>query len=127
MNGTPAGLSLSWAGYHAPARYHQPSTSIQGNKVQYQYMVTCGTHGESPGCVACRHLRDGSGLRHHAVKPFPDKALRLGQAWCLECHAVVEQEDGWNDPAKAFVDIAIICTPCYRETMRRHHRVRLAA
>ena len=95
--------------------------------MQHKYTVTCGTHGVSPGCVACRHLREGAGLRYHAIRPFPAEAPRLWQAWCGECHAVLEQEGGWTDRAKAFIDIAIICTPCYRETMRRHHRVRLAA
>jgi hypothetical protein len=75
--------------------------------------VHCAEHGESEACLLCRHLRTGRGLRFYAIKADP-------WAWCEECDAVLEHEQGWSDRLNQFADWQVYCRECYRRALRRH-------
>src|SRR5947199_54697 len=63
-------------------------------KTQNNATIHCDAHGDSPFSAICHHLRDGVGLRFYAVELPPDHPC-AGQAWCVDCHAVLEGGGGW--------------------------------
>jgi len=73
--------------------------------------VNCSVHGGSQPAFVCTHL--------HATPEqdwycdFPTKKQPFPDAWCAECEAMVEREDGWSDLASEFADIKLICGQCY--------------
>src|SRR5262249_29696172 len=62
-------------------------------------------------------------LRYYAI-PNPIPGVRR-QAWCEECHAVLEEEQGWTPRTLAFADPTLVCTGCYKDVVRPHKRLRL--
>jgi hypothetical protein len=78
--------------------------------------VHCAEHGTSDACIICRHLREGWGLRYYAIKGDP-------WAWCQECDAVLEAEQGWSDRLYDFADWKVYCHKCFRRTLGRHNLV----
>ena len=82
-------------------------------------MVDCDEHGQSPGCLICRHLREEHGLGYWAIKADGGPA----QAWCIACNAMATWDRGWTDRASALADWQIYCTFCYDKTLKRHKRL----
>ena len=80
-------------------------------------MVDCDEHGQSPGCLICRHLREEHGLGYWAIQPDAESPL---QAWCIACNALATWDRGWTDRASALADWQIYCTICYEKTLKRH-------
>jgi hypothetical protein len=80
-------------------------------------LINCPTHGASPYCLICVHLRSGAGLDYFAAP-----ACRHGpaQAWCAACDEVVAAQRGWDDTADAHADFGLYCTSCYKDALRRH-------
>jgi hypothetical protein len=87
--------------------------------------IRCGKHGKSYTSILCRHLCGGTGLSYHAFKYPPDHPA-VWQAWCLECHAVLEEEGGWTARSEKFADLKIVCTSCFKNAVRRNKRLPLA-
>jgi hypothetical protein len=83
-------------------------------------MVDCDEHGQSPGCLICRHLREERGLGYWAIRPDDDAPA---MAWCIACNAMVTWDRGWTDRASALADWQIYCTFCYDKTLKRHKQV----
>jgi hypothetical protein len=69
--------------------------------------------------VVCQHLRQEQGLTYYTLPPWPGHPFT--QAWCQKCHAVLEEEDGWSDRAKAFSDLRLVCSACYQVVVSHHH------
>ena len=78
-----------------------------------QNKVHCDEHGDSDACIICRHLRAGRGLRYFIIKGDP-------WAWCEECDAVLEAEQGWSDKLYQFAAWQVACRDCFRRALRRH-------
>ena len=81
--------------------------------VGHNNTARCEEHGESEACIICRHLRNSRGLRYFIIKGDP-------WAWCEECDAVLEQEQGWSERLYLFAAWQIYCRACFRRTLRRH-------
>lgn len=84
------------------------------------FTIYCNKHGQSPGCMMCRHLREESGLQYYSQLAFPEVNPSVRMAWCNKCHTVLTRESGWSPEAKTFADMKIVCTPCYDQTLERH-------
>lgn len=82
--------------------------------------INCEEHGEAEYCLICRHLLSGAGLGYFAIEAEPGEPA---QAWCGECDAVLEEEQGWSDRADEVADWKLICTGCYEQTLRGHQLV----
>ena len=86
--------------------------------------IHCGPHGDSPFSAICRHLRDGAGLRYFSLK-FPPDHPADRQAWCEGCHALLEEEGGWNDRSFERSGMSLVCTGCFEAALGRHERIDL--
>ena len=60
-------------------------------------LVKCGSHGELPGYVACKHVLEGKACEHI---PIPEDGF--GQLACLQCC--------WNQPHPE--DLLLLCSKC---------------
>lgn len=81
--------------------------------------VSCKSHGSERIAFVCKHLiiRDIVGFEE-AFETHED--MELGedddlQAWCSECEAVREKNDGWNEISMLHAEINLVCERCYFE------------
>ena len=86
-------------------------------------IIHCETHGNLLTCVACKHLRTGSGLRYYAERPDPDIRPDAWEALCERCSDVLNEEEGWTERAEEFAGGKRLCAECYQLTLRRHRRL----
>lgn len=69
----------------------------------------------------CSHLAEhaaGQGFNHDEPteeEPFPD-------AFCDNCDAILEAEQGWTDAAEELITISLICSGCYELSRIRNTR-----
>jgi hypothetical protein len=77
--------------------------------------VMCDTHGEQQATFVCQHivqsLQDGKArgfwTADNPDNPRPD-------AWCTECEAVVQQNNGqWDEKEEEFAKVTLLCGACY--------------
>ncbi len=80
--------------------------------------VDCGVHGKRVAAILCRHL----------VKPQGEPAGFIEnsshpndlQAWCFQCEAVFESEDGLTPKFKEFNQMSVVCVTCYEHSASYH-------
>jgi hypothetical protein len=77
--------------------------------------IFCASHGESAPVAVSRHLCQDVGL-HYLYLP-PSRSLPFGQAYCEACL----DEGGWNERAREFAGITVICTGCFNGVAGRNH------
>jgi hypothetical protein len=81
-------------------------------------MLNCGTHGEQASAVVCKHMLRSEPAPAGFIENSSDPDDL--QAWCYRCEEKFEQEGGMTDAFKAFNDMALVCTECYKEARARH-------
>jgi hypothetical protein len=81
--------------------------------------VKCNEHEYRRRAFVCHHLNkvDKVGFEESFET---NEDMELGEdddfmAWCNECEAVRQREDGWNDTSLKFADIRLFCEKCYFE------------
>lgn len=79
--------------------------------------VECDAHGSAHAAFVCSHLFSRPEQVWYC--DYPSKSDPYPDAWCAECEAVVEKENGWSDRACAFADIKLICGQCYVDLQSR--------
>lgn len=81
--------------------------------------ISCDAHGECrTGAVVCRHLLVEKTRPIGFVENSSDPDDL--QAWCFDCEAMFEREDGMTDAFRAFNDMVIVCADCYKGIRARH-------
>lgn len=87
-------------------------------KIKDKY-VQCEAHEYRRTAFVCKHLNHKTKVGfEEAFETVEDMELLEDddfQAWCDECEAVRQNEDGWNDKSMEFAKIKVVCEKCYFE------------
>jgi hypothetical protein len=75
--------------------------------------VECATHGASSGALVCRHLHEGEQLGFHYFAAREPDELECPDAWCDDCHAVLDGADDWTDEFVEHAGFQVVCSQCY--------------
>src|SRR5262245_26484242 len=86
--------------------------------------IQCDAHGRSKLSVICQHLVQERGRRYYSLWLGPDHPGDE-QAWCEDCHTVLEEEGSWTNRVTEFAAISLVCGSCFQAVLRRHTRLRL--
>lgn len=85
-------------------------------KIKEKY-IQCNLHNTQRIAFVCKHLIHATNAGFEEAFETHD-GMELGedddlQAWCDECEAIRQAEDGWNDRSQALVEIKLVCERCY--------------
>jgi hypothetical protein len=73
-------------------------------------LMSCRVHGQGYATFVCQHLVAGKGRGFY----FGDDEDVRPDAWCGECDARLEHNDGeWNDEIEALAGVKLLCSNCY--------------
>ena len=83
--------------------------------------VECSTHGLRRAAFVCQHLNKELRVGFH--EPFesqenvdyPNGELN---AWCDQCHEMLEKTGEWNDESESFAKVKLCCDRCFFEMKR---------
>lgn len=75
--------------------------------------VECAEHGRVNGGLVCRHLIRGRDRGFHYFAEREPDCVECPDAWCDECHAVLDGEDDWTEEFAARANFKIVCVYCY--------------
>ncbi len=75
--------------------------------------VECARHGRVNGGLVCRHLIRGRDRGFHYFAEREPDCVECPDAWCDECHAILDGEDDWTEEFAAHADFKVVCVHCY--------------
>ena len=81
--------------------------------------IDCGKHGKRVAAVLCGHLvkPEGEPLGFIENSSVPNDL----QAWCYQCEAVFEEEDGMTERFREFNQMSVVCVNCYEQAAQYHN------
>jgi hypothetical protein len=82
--------------------------------------VQCATHGASSGALVCCHLRKGEQLGFHYFAEREPDELECPDAWCDDCHHVLDGADDWTEEFVEHARFEVVCSMCYASIRARN-------
>lgn len=81
--------------------------------------IDCRKHGPSRAAMLCQHLLEHGQTRACGwIEPLlEDDDDELPHAWCGDCQALLESENGWTDTAEQAAAMSLACLSCL-QTLR---------
>ena len=81
--------------------------------------IYCNIHGnQMKYAIVCQHLFECLRSQKKVGFCVPWEEIKEGEpkeAWCDNCHKILDQERGWNDTSEAAADFKLICSDCYAD------------